>query len=104
MLFFTFSCAAPGSVTESTPGKSKLRYELYITGVPEQDTEKYLDLMSEQEYYESHKLLRMHADYAEIIYWARESPERIYQDTRIFFADYPVILSGRTIFVGREEK
>jgi hypothetical protein len=104
MLFFTVSCAGPGSVTESTARKPKLQYELYITGIPEEDMEKYLDVMSEQEYYESHKLLRMHADYAEIIYWAKESPERIYEDTRIFFAGDPVVISGRTIFVGREDK
>jgi hypothetical protein len=104
ILLFTLSCAGPGSVTGGAPAKLKLRYEIYITGVSEQGVENYLEVMSEKEYYASHKLLRMRAGYAEILYWAGESPERIYQDTRVLFADCPVVLSGRTVFVGREDK
>jgi hypothetical protein len=104
MLYFTISCAGLGSVTENPPKKSRLRYEIYLTGVPERDTENYLNVMLEKEYYEAHKLLRIHADYAEILYWAKELPAQIYQDTQLFFADYPVTLSGRIIFVGRKDE
>ncbi|MDR1242600.1 MAG: hypothetical protein LBM00_07455 [Deltaproteobacteria bacterium] len=81
-----------------------MQYAIYISGVPKNDIVDYLDAMEKKEYYVSHKLLRIADDYAEIIYWAMETPEAIHLETDLFFADRTVTLTKRTILVRQQEE
>lgn len=85
------ACSNQNQIKQNLP----VRYELYLFNINQDTVIKYIDFISSDANYQSHKLLSMTRDYAELIYTTKATSESIYKNAQSFFGEsYQVTVSS----------